>query len=158
MPKFHRTKKFIKLDKKWKKKLKAAGFDDIEDEHENLKQHDVRTAAWEDKVAIEEFFRRLRFFLSDHPELPEKIRQILGLYADGVLIKEIGAKAETSSRHVREVVYKYEKLSAQIGNTDKKVQWGQTCRKVRRRCSQPWRVLSHESPIIHNSVVIPNED
>lgn len=107
MPKFHETKKFIEIDTEWKEKLEQSGFDDIEDEKGNLRTPDCRTQNFVDRVAIAEFFRRLRWHLSDHSDIPEKQRQILELYAEGTKIKKIASEVRVSRQYVGQVVQKF---------------------------------------------------
>lgn len=67
--KFHKTKTFLELDKEWKKKLKDSGFNDIEDESENIDRGswDFRTTKVMNSFNTKsEYYYRATQFLNDY--------------------------------------------------------------------------------------------
>lgn len=68
--KFYNDPKFIKLNAKWRKKLEKAGFDDIENENENIDRgswdfHTAKSKASQQTKT--EYYYLATQFLNDHP-------------------------------------------------------------------------------------------
>lgn len=68
-PKFHKTKEFLELNKKWQEKLKKSGFEDIEDGKEELL---VSSAIFKKKKFLktykikEEYYYMATHFLNEY--------------------------------------------------------------------------------------------
>ena len=103
------------LQAQWNAKLKASGFEDIEDSAGRLKSPDGRTIAFESQELIRDFFLSLSSWLNDKDspaDVPADHRKILELYINGVHVKgENGICEQTgySDRGVRYVIEKYSK-------------------------------------------------
>lgn len=110
MSKFYRTDHFRALQREWRKHLAESKFDDIEDEKENLRSHDRRTQAFDNREAIADFFRALDHYLTEHPEVPTGHRSILELYSRGLHQIDIAKRLAISRRTVYTVVYSYSQL------------------------------------------------
>jgi hypothetical protein len=101
---------FSKLRDKWYQKLEDSGFRDIETTRGNLRQYDRRTIAFENRDSIREFFIRLDHFLTEERSLPSLDRQMLSLYTQGQLVKEICRVTQKSHYVVNKILTKYKKL------------------------------------------------
>lgn len=111
--KYWETPEFKKLNKEWREKLESAGFDDQEDEKENLKQKDERTIAFQNRDKIQNFYLKLDSYLTHNTEIPERDRKILELYSQGVKVKGKGGIVEQvglSRDPVYQVIWKYKKI------------------------------------------------
>lgn len=106
--KFYQTPHFRALEKEWKKKLEQEGFRDQEDGHENLRNHDTRTIAFQNREAISSFYTALGHFLSQE-RLPRRDRRILELYRQGEWIKSICERVQASDSTVRNTIRHYRK-------------------------------------------------
>jgi hypothetical protein len=84
--KFYKKKEFKDLQKEWYDKLKP-DFKDIEDSKGNLKQHDRRTIAFDNRDKLQDFFNKLDTYLTQNDDIPDKDREILELYTQGIHIK-----------------------------------------------------------------------
>jgi hypothetical protein len=108
-PRSHLTSQLITLQAKWYLKLKEEGFIDIEDSKGNLKQHNIRTIAYQNRDVIQEFFTDLGHYLETHWDIPDLHRKILELYCRGMHIKIIGEKVNRTSRTVYDILEIYKR-------------------------------------------------
>jgi DNA-binding NarL/FixJ family response regulator len=102
-----RTKQFKALERKWRKKLLQSGFVDCEYQNGALKQHDRRTALFDDQEAVRQFFAALDEYLAGEPELPKAHRKILELYTGGMRQVDIAKKVRRSRTTVQTTIYNY---------------------------------------------------
>lgn len=101
---FWDSSNFKRLNKAWREKLKESGFEDEEDEKGNLKSKDSRTALFKSRECTEEFYTCLAYYLNHSTNISDRDRQILNLYADGLMIKEIVYALGWSDRTVRNII------------------------------------------------------
>lgn len=105
---------FKKLKKKWDKKLTDSGYDDIEYADGSLKSDGNRaTIAWDNKEAIEDYYRKVDSYLVEHEDIPPRDRAILELYAEGVHIKGkkgIIEKTGWSDKTCRRIISHYKNI------------------------------------------------
>lgn len=98
------------LKQQWYKKLSDEGFEDIEYSSGLLKQGDRRSMAFENREMISEFFTALDHYLTDHPEIPEKDREILSLYSQGLYATQIQKKLRINQWSVKKVIKRYKEI------------------------------------------------
>lgn len=108
MPSYE-SKEFKKLQSRWYKKLKAAGFVDLEDKYENLYSPDTRTIAWRNKDAILQFFLKLDSYLTETKRLPKNHRKILKLWSSGMYQSDISKKTHIPLITVKLIIAKYKR-------------------------------------------------
>lgn len=97
----------MSLRNEWYLKLRLSGFKDIEDSKGNLKSHDTRTIAFQNRDMIRDFFTELGHYLSQYPEIPDMHRTVLSQYIEGVHIKKIAAIVGRTPRTVGEIIKIY---------------------------------------------------
>ena len=119
MDEFYKSKEFQKLNRKWRKKLKSKGFDDIEAANKPVKQ-DVRT--FKNIEETQSFFIMLDHFLYCYPDMPKEERKVMELYSKGVYIKNISTAVNASYSKVQKIIYRYEQIVRAVNrfilNTD----------------------------------------
>lgn len=108
--KFYQSKEFKILKTAWYEHLEGDGFDDLEDKKENLKQHDRRTIAWENKELILDFFLSLDHFMHLYEDMPRFERSVMTLYSQGYHVPHIALHTKASKRNVKYVVARYKGL------------------------------------------------
>lgn len=88
-----KTKEFLALKKKWDKKLKSDGFEDIEQDDGNLKlwsSHFFKARFNETLFgAKEEYYRLAGQFLHEHIFKEQKTKLIWQLHSEGISIRDI---------------------------------------------------------------------
>lgn len=107
--KFYHRSDFLELAKQWRKKLKTAKFHDIEDNRENLEQHDTRTQLFERREQVLEFFLALDDYLN-YAEIPKKHRRVMEMYSSGMYLTDISVSVNMSYAWVKMIVAKYESI------------------------------------------------
>jgi hypothetical protein len=115
--KYYETTDFKQLQELWDKKLEDDGFIDQEDSNKVLKQENDRsTISFEARDRILYFFNKLDHYLNniENPaKIPNKDREILELYSDGVHVKgKNGIVEQTgwSDKTIRNLINKYKKI------------------------------------------------
>lgn len=93
----------------WYEKLKAEGFVDIEDRQQNLKQHNLRTNAYQNKDIVLEFYLRLDQYLNEQKDLKDLHRTILELYSEGKRIVNIAQIVERTPRRIGQIIAIYKR-------------------------------------------------
>lgn len=107
----YRSKEFKKLQSEWYKKLADTGFDDIEYANGQLYQPNLRTLAWENRDAIQEFFDHVLSYLNDSTtQLTPTETTILNMWAFGHYLTEISAKIDMDYQKVAQTVYRHKKI------------------------------------------------
>lgn len=95
------------LKKVWYAKLKEVGFVDIEDDRQNLKAHNTRTIAFENRDIILDFFLRLDAYLLETKDIPDIHRLILELYSKGEKIKRIAFTVRMTRQSIHKIINRY---------------------------------------------------
>lgn len=127
MSKFWESKEFKKLSETWRDKLNKASFndlksdlnpsglfEDIEDSKGRLKQHDLRTQAYEARDTITEYYSRLTRYLDEAKTIEKRDRTILELYLQGAHIEgqtSIPSITGWSRQTVKNVIKKHKSLA-----------------------------------------------
>lgn len=101
---------FKEEKKKWDKILKDSGFEDQELPSGELRSHDTRSLAFENRDMIRDFFLKLDSYLSKATDLKPLYRQILELYSKGTYINDIVKEVGRSRKTVSEIIRRYKKL------------------------------------------------
>ena len=94
------------LQKQWYKKLEQSGFEDHENARGDLKQPDERTIAFENRDKMLYFFTKLDSWLNDveNPaKIPDKHREVLELYSQGIHIQGANGIVERVGRSDRTI-------------------------------------------------------
>lgn len=107
--KFFETKGFKALNSKWRAKLKKRGFEDHEDEKENLYDHDRRTVLFDNRERVLNFHLKLSSYLH-RATIPRMHRKLLELYNEGKYVKHIAEKLGISRKHCTMILKKYREL------------------------------------------------
>jgi hypothetical protein len=97
----------------WYRKVEKSGFDDIEDAKGELRQHNRRTIAFDNRDAIRDFFLKLDTFLVKTSDIPPLHRKILNLYTQGIAVDGPQGIAKQCRRHervVRGIIAKYKAI------------------------------------------------
>ena len=89
---FYKDKKFIKLNDEWRKKLKKSGFQDIEDEDENIDR-----GSWDFRMkrvqriyrTKSEYYYMATQFLNDYKFESVLEKTIWTYHAEGVSVRDI---------------------------------------------------------------------
>lgn len=102
--KFYQSRKFKKLSKEWTEILKKTGFDDIEDDRGNLKNHDLRTTGFHSRDIIADFFTSIGTYLSETRGIPKRDRRVLERYAKGEWITHISKEMRIGYSTVRKII------------------------------------------------------
>lgn len=111
---FH-TKQFKELNEHWRQKLKESGFVDQEDKYGNIKHHDIRTQAWENRDGILDFYLRLDQFMNFYTDMPKFERQVMELFSQGYYVTEIAKQINGSRvRLIHKVIKRYKGLMSAI--------------------------------------------
>ena len=105
-PKKLNLKQLQALQIQWYEKLKASGFQDIEDSNGNLKQHNRRTIAFENRDRIRDFFTDLGHYI-EHHDIPPMHKQILTLYCNGSQIRQIELEVKRTRRMIHNIIKIY---------------------------------------------------
>jgi hypothetical protein len=98
------SKEFKTLQKKWYKKLKDTGFDDIENSEIGLKRYHSFDFIREDRQDPidnkREFYRIAGFFLNDYPFKTVREKEIWSLYSKGKTAKQVAVILKTMSINI----------------------------------------------------------
>ena len=118
MSKYHESKKFLALRKKYYAKLKKAGFEDIEitdwstGDSGNLLRgfgHMDAVRRWTpDKERYYQLARQMNFTLAER-KYPKEERKIWGLHAEGVSFRAIERRLGVPRNRVSRIVRRIEK-------------------------------------------------
>jgi hypothetical protein len=94
--KFFETKEFQKLNRQWKKKLKASGFKDIERNEHRLSMYSYEVFDAYDPLT-EDYYNKALNFLQSHTFQSDLDRFIWSLHANGRSVREISSELESST-------------------------------------------------------------
>lgn len=107
---FYETKSFRRLNAEWREKLKESGFKDLEDAanpDRPIEPFNVRTARWEDREAVQKYFRQADDYLRLATFKTKAERRIWELHCSGLTTYQIARKLNRSEFGVRYHVNKH---------------------------------------------------
>lgn len=99
---------FKRLQQKWYQKLRAEGFQDIEDKKVS-KRPDTRYKRFMFPQKTLNFYLSLDEYLTTHQDIPMLHRHILERYSNGVKIIHISTEIEKEYEMVRAIIRKYKR-------------------------------------------------
>lgn len=105
-----KTKEFIALKRLWYAKLRDMGFDDIETEDERLYQPDLRTISWSNHEEIRNYFLFMDAYLTHHPDISNRDRQVLESYSAGSYLVDIVKNTGLSQSTIQRIIAKHKAI------------------------------------------------
>ncbi len=92
MKRYFETEEFKRLDSEWKAKLKESGFEDLEDENENLTEAQISTQSSYAKGAA--YYEAIERIVQEYPFKRETDRVILKLHSEGMSLRKIAERLQ----------------------------------------------------------------
>jgi hypothetical protein len=95
----------------WYRKLKKAGFSDIEDSKERLKSKDTRTKAFQNQDAVRVFYADLDHYILTQETMLDPVHlRILQLYSEGMYVVRIALAVGLSRSRVNQILLQHRKI------------------------------------------------